>query len=63
MSGPLDTVTACPTGSQVSIDALVTAKVPPLWRAVLGYQTVADEDVPRPASLRVVLHGKVREHD
>jgi 4a-hydroxytetrahydrobiopterin dehydratase len=30
---------------QVAIDALVTAEVRPFWRAVLGYQTVGDEDL------------------
>jgi 4a-hydroxytetrahydrobiopterin dehydratase len=41
-------VSADPSGVQhvqVSIDALVTAEVLPFWRAVLGYQTVGDEDV------------------
>jgi 4a-hydroxytetrahydrobiopterin dehydratase len=30
---------------QIAIDALVTAEVRPFWRAVLGYQTVGDEDL------------------
>jgi 4a-hydroxytetrahydrobiopterin dehydratase len=41
-------VSADPSGVQhvqVTIDALVTAEVRPFWRAVLGYQTVGDEDV------------------
>lgn len=41
-------VTADPSGVQhvqVAIDALVTAEVRPFWRAVLGYQTVGDEDL------------------
>ena len=41
-------VSADPSGVQqvqVTIDALVTAKVRPFWRAVLGYQTVGDEDL------------------
>jgi 4a-hydroxytetrahydrobiopterin dehydratase len=41
-------VSADPSGVQhvqVTIDALVTAELRPFWRAVLGYQTVGDEDV------------------
>jgi 4a-hydroxytetrahydrobiopterin dehydratase len=41
-------VSADPSGVQhvqVSIDALVTAEVRPFWCAVLGYQTVDDEDL------------------
>jgi hypothetical protein len=49
--------------SQVSIDALVTAEVLPLWPAVLGYQPVGGEDVLDPASLRAALRGKVHELD
>ncbi|WP_410673341.1 VOC family protein [Amycolatopsis sp. cmx-4-68] len=30
---------------QISIDALVTEKVLPFWRAVLGYEQVGDEDL------------------
>ncbi|OXM59095.1 VOC family protein [Amycolatopsis vastitatis] len=30
---------------QISIDALVTEKVMPFWRAVLGYEQVGDEDL------------------
>jgi 4a-hydroxytetrahydrobiopterin dehydratase len=30
---------------QVAIDALVTAEVRPFWRAVLGYDTVGEEDL------------------
>jgi 4a-hydroxytetrahydrobiopterin dehydratase len=48
-------VSADPCGVQhvqVSIDALVTAEVLPLWRAVLGYQTVGDEDILDPHRCR-----------
>jgi 4a-hydroxytetrahydrobiopterin dehydratase len=41
-------VSADPAGVQhvqISIDALVTAEVRPFWAAVLGYQTIGDEDV------------------
>ena len=30
---------------QIAIDALVTAEVRPFWRAVLGYESVGEEDV------------------
>jgi 4a-hydroxytetrahydrobiopterin dehydratase len=30
---------------QIAIDALVTAELRPFWRAVLGYQTVGEEDL------------------